>query len=307
MGKIRKIALLFTAIFVAQFLACNNSPKSDLKNAETQADTLKKEIQEAMPDTTSLEDELDYLDFPKLSIIIDDFGNYNNFMKDSLLVKYGDLPSEVAFAILPNLPYSQFVMEFFQFTDRELLLHAPLEPQNSKINAGEVVIKADDDAITIINKLNNFYSELPNIQGLNNHMGSKATENIDVMTTIIEWCKSNELFFIDSATSSKSIGFDIAMSSGINAAKRDIFLDVPDPSRKTVDSYLAKMQKYYKANRNILVITHAHSLERRDNLQYFIDECVKMGYKLTPVSEYCQRTRFNYEDKLQLSVSLAEF
>ena len=46
------------------------------------------------------------------------------------------------------------------------------------------------------------------------------------------------------------------------------------------------MKKYFEANRDILVITHASSLERRDNLQYFITEAQKIGYKLVPVSEY---------------------
>jgi len=222
-------------------------------------------------------------------------------------VKFGDLPSQVAFAILPDLPYSEFVMEYFKFDERELLLHTPMEPHNGKINAGDDVITAADDAITIINKLNKFYGQLSNVKGLNNHMGSKATENSEVMTTVLEWCRDNSLFFVDSATTSKSVAYNIAVEIGVESAKRDIFLDVPNPSLVTVKNYLETMKENYQAKEDILVITHASTLERRDNLEYFINECIKMGYKLIPVSEYCQKDKVKHIKKLKSSVSLTEF
>jgi polysaccharide deacetylase 2 family uncharacterized protein YibQ len=286
MGKIRKLALYFVTLAVLLSLfACNKKDESDLNT--TVKDTLiYQEEEETLPDTLVTEAIVEEIDTPKLSIIIDDMGNYNNFMLDSLLVKFGELPLEVSFAILPNLPYSEFVMEYFQFDKRELLLHAPLQPQNSKINAGQVVINSDDDPITVINKLNDFYAKLPNIKGINNHMGSKTTENPDVMTTILEWCQANNLYFVDSATTAKSVGFKIAQELGVPTAKRDIFLDVPNPTKATVDNYLGKMKRFFEADKDILVITHASSLERRDNLQYFIDEAERIGFKLVPLSEY---------------------
>lgn len=286
MGKKRKLALYFVTLAVLLSLfACNKKDESDLNT--TVKDTLiYQEEEETLPDTLVTEAIVEEIDTPKLSIIIDDMGNYNNFMLDSLLVKFGELPLEVSFAILPNLPYSEFVMEYFQFDKRELLLHAPLQPQNSKINAGQVVINSDDDPITVINKLNDFYAKLPNIKGINNHMGSKTTENPDVMTTILEWCQANNLYFVDSATTAKSVGFKIAQELGVPTAKRDIFLDVPNPTKATVDNYLVKMKRFFEADKDILVITHASSLERRDNLQYFIDEAERIGFKLVPLSEY---------------------
>ena len=290
MGKIRRLVFMLIILALAIISACNNKEKRDPELRSSQVDTLS-----SLNDTLVIEpieadqinnQGLTEIDYPKLSVIIDDFGNYNNFMLDSLLVKFGTLPSEVAFAILPNLPYSEFVMEYFQFTNRELLLHTPMEPLNSKINAGDVVISSSDDAIDIVNKLGAFYNALPQVKGLNNHMGSRATENSEVMAAVLSWCKENNLFFVDSATTSKSIAFNLAKEIGIPTAKRDIFLDVPNASKENVDKYLVKMNNYFKAGRDILVITHASTLERRDNLQYFIDEAKKIGYLLVPVSEY---------------------
>ena len=286
MGKKRTIIKLIFIILIAGFSACNKQANSDTDYGYTNEDSLDNIIEAVIADSIDEPQEVIEINTPKLSVIIDDFGNYNKFMIDSLLVKFGDLPSEVAFAIIPDLPYSQVVMEYFAFDKRELILHTPLEPQNSKINAGDVVINASDDAITIINKLNDFYTQLPNIIGLNNHMGSKTTESVEAMTAVLEWCKTNNLFFVDSATTSKSVAFDIAQELGVATAKRDIFLDVPNPSRATVDNYLTKMQKHFDSDKDILVITHASSLERRDNLLYFIEEAQKIGYSLVPVSDY---------------------
>ena len=286
MGKNIKIIKLIFIILIIVFTACNKQANNDLDNNDTIIDSLVNITETAIDDSLEYIQVNDNINKPKLSIIIDDFGNYNNFMIDSLLVKFGKLPEEVAFAILPNLSYSQVVMQYFELDNRELLLHAPLEPQNSKINAGDVVINSSDDAITIINKLNGFFAQLPAVKGLNNHMGSKTTENIEAMTTILEWCKANNLFFIDSATTSKSVAFDLAKEIGVPTARREIFLDVPNPTRATVDNYLTKMKKYVDLNRNILVITHASSLERRNNLLYFIEEAQKIGFRLVPLSEY---------------------
>lgn len=296
MGKNQKIVFWLVLFLLLVLSACNKDTKSSAELTDFDPETDLYQEEDTTFDSLTIEspepdDIIANQSKPKLCVIIDDFGNYNNFMLDSLLVKFGELPVEVAFAILPNLPYSNFVMEYFKFENRELLLHAPLQPQNDNIKAGELVINTSDDAIVIINKLNRFYQDLPFINGLNNHMGSKATEDIDVMTTILEWCRDNNLYFVDSATTNKSVAYKIARELGLPVAKRDIFLDVPDPTKATVDNYLTKMRKYYQANRNILVITHSSSLERRDNLLYFIEEAQKIGFRLVPVSEYLTRKK----------------
>lgn len=286
MVKIRRVSFLGILITILLLFACNKREIEESKEVEAFNDTL---ITQTSEDSLYIEPKEEFREqatSPLLAVIIDDFGNYNNFMLNSLLDKFSTLPEEVAFAILPDLNYSQFVMEYFQFQNRELLLHTPMQAQNLKANAGEVVINDDDDAITIINKLNRFYEQLPLVKGINNHMGSKVTANSEAMITILEWCKSNNLYFVDSATTPYSVGEEIALQIGVPTASRDIFLDVPNSSQKTIDNYLLKMQKHFKNKQNILVITHASSLRKRDNLLYFIQESLKMGFELVPVSEY---------------------
>ncbi len=290
MGKIRRLSVLLCLVVILILVSCNKVEVKEIEkteeaeNAYEISDSLNQH--EVNIETNLLEETPAGNHPPKLSIIIDDFGNYNNFMLDSLLVKFGELPSEVAFAILPNLPYSEFVMEYFQHSGRELLLHTPMEALNDKINAGEIVIEIQDDPITIINKLNSMHGQLNKVVGLNNHMGSKATSDKEVMTSLLEWCKENNLFFVDSATSPKSLAYDLAKEIGVPTARRNIFLDVPDASIETVNNYLNKMKKYFEARKDILVITHASSFERLKNLSRFIKESQQLGYKLVPLSDF---------------------
>ncbi len=286
MEKIRKVTFVLSIILIVFLSACNNKKAEEKQKIDpmlksgTEEDTLL--VQETIDD---LEEEVNE-NFPKLSVIIDDFGNYNNFMLDSLLVKFDQLPTEVAFAILPNLPYSEFVMEYFQNTDRELLLHTPMEPLNDKINAGDLVIESKDDAITIINKLNSMYGQLNKVVGLNNHMGSRATADSEVMTSVLQWCKENNLFFVDSATINNSLAYDLALELEVPTAKRSMFLDVPDASIETVDKYLSKLSKYSEEGKDILVITHASTLQRQTSLYYFLEQASQLGYKLVPLSKF---------------------
>lgn len=284
MEKIRKISTVYLLILLTILFACSKENK-ELENEYTSDDNSTNELT-SEENEEILDEDFNPDEVSKLCVIIDDFGNYNNFMLDSLLLKFASLPREVNFAILPNLPYSEFVMEYCAGSGRELLLHTPMQALNEKINAGEAVINVDDDEVTIINKLNDFYSNLPRVSGLNNHMGSKATADSLVMTTVLEWCKANDLFFVDSATIANSLAFSLAQEIGVPTAKRDIFLDVPNPSKENIDKYLEKMKYNFSQGKNILVITHASTLERMENLDYFIEKCRDIGYQLVPISEY---------------------
>jgi hypothetical protein len=91
--------------------------------------------------------------------------------------------------------------------------------------------------------------------GINNHMGSLFTENETAMRTLLEVIRANNLFFMDSITSSKSVGYDLARSMGIKTARRHIFLDNEHENKK-VTSQLMKLMAM--AEEHDLAIGLAH-------------------------------------------------
>ena len=56
-------------------------------------------------------------------------------------------------------------------------------------------------------------------------MGSKFTENHEKMAAIMEVLQKKNMFFLDSKTSAKAIGCDVAKEFGVECVNRDVFLD----------------------------------------------------------------------------------
>ena len=63
------------------------------------------------------------------------------------------------------------------------------------------------------------------ILGINNHMGSKFTEDERAMEVIMSELKSKNLYFLDSKTTPKSVGKKVAQEYGVPYITRDVFLD----------------------------------------------------------------------------------
>ena len=66
---------------------------------------------------------------------------------------------------------------------------------------------------------------VPHAVGVNNHMGSRFTEDRSAMQHFLEMIEQQGLFFIDSSTSSDSVAMETARAMGIRTARRHVFLD----------------------------------------------------------------------------------
>ncbi len=177
---------------------------------------------------------------PKVAIIVDDLGE-NRGQIDRLL----KLPEPVTFAVLPNLRYSTYAAESAGKNGWEVMLHLPMEPKESSgytsVDAGEEVLVMGQPKKDILKKLDTLLSSVPNIQGVNNHMGSKFMENEELMTLVLKDIKDKNLFFVDSMTSSGSVGYETALKIGMKTGRRDIFLDERPKGSAYVKSQLVKL------------------------------------------------------------------
>ena len=159
-------------------------------------------------------------DSPKIAIIIDDLG-YQKEIAERII----SLDFPVTISILPFLPHSQIVAQMAKEKGLTVLLHLPMEPQNSNVNPGQGAIFSTMTEEEIRNKMLANFQELPYVDGINNHMGSKATENTAVMRIVLNEVRERGLFFIDSMTSPNSVGYTLSKQMGIKTAYRSVFLD----------------------------------------------------------------------------------
>ncbi len=156
----------------------------------------------------------------KVAIIIDDMG-YQKEMADRIM----NFNFPVTVSVLPFLPYSRYVAQLAQEKGMTVLLHLPMEPHNSNVDPGKGAIFSTMSKQEIRAKFLANWQDVPYISGVSNHMGSKITENRDIMKIILSEIKEKNLFFVDSMTSPDSVGYQLSREMGIKTAQRTVFLD----------------------------------------------------------------------------------
>jgi len=218
----------------------------------------------------------------KLAIIVDDFGNFDG----QLLQDFCALDPAITFAIMPHLAHSRDAMDAAYNSGHESIIHMPMEPVSyPKNNPGKEAIYVHLTQKEIVRRVQNYMKELPYCIGANNHMGSLATADKQVMTTVLEVLKRHSMFFIDSFTTSSSVAFQTAQEMLIPSIRRDIFLDAPDHSDATLNKKMEKIKILMKKKDKIVVITHCTTRERYDYLKKFLKKLDGMDIQLIPASE----------------------
>ncbi len=156
----------------------------------------------------------------KIAIIIDDIGYQIEIAEQIMSLNY-----PVAISVLPFLPHSQFVAQMAKEKGLTVLLHLPMEPHNTNTDPGKGAIFTTMNEREIKAKILANLKDIPYVDGVNNHMGSKATEDEFIMRTVLHELKERNLFFIDSMTSPHSIGYQLSKEMGLKTAQRTVFLD----------------------------------------------------------------------------------
>lgn len=217
-----------------------------------------------------------------LSVVIDDFGYFSG----DLLDEFCKLNPAVTFAILPDLDHSVDVMIKAAETEHETMIHVPMEPQGyPKNNPGDNAIFVHLSKKQIIKRMKNFIKQLPLCIGANNHMGSLATADAEVMESVLEVLKREEMYFIDSRTSTSSVAYSTARDMLMPTFENMLFLDSPDAGEKTFQTKIKRLKEMKKKHKKVLVITHCSDKKKLDYLKRIIKEAAKMDYELVPVSE----------------------
>lgn len=156
---------------------------------------------------------------PRVAIIIDDCGQWLQTERGYLA-----LPIPLTLAVLPHVPYTSLIANEASAAGKGVMLHLPMEPI-SHIYPGPGEIKTGMTDAQVTAQTQDDIAQVPLAAGFNNHEGSEATSDPRIMNDVIAVAKSHNLFFIDSRTSAKSIGEQVAEQQGVPTASRDIFLD----------------------------------------------------------------------------------
>lgn len=247
--------------------------KSDDKESKTESKTPLKKFEYSWSGSA----------MPDIVIIVDDFGNSTSLLED-----FAKLPSEVVFAVLPDLGATKRSGEVGAQYGHEVIIHLPMDagPKNRN-TVGKRYVKMDSTREEIAELLRDFKRQLPMAIAANNHMGSYATKDRNLMEDVLKEIHAQGLFFMDSMTTN-AVTPSVARTLGYPALKRDIFLDVDDKHKPNSEASINAKIEYlgrYKGRREpVIIITHCHNREKLNALQDFITKIQAAGLKLTTLS-----------------------
>lgn len=157
----------------------------------------------------------------ELAIVIDDLGNEMEGTAEML-----KLPIKLTVAVMPFMPTTKEDAELAHQYGHEVILHLPMEAKKglkSWLGPGAITTDLSNDEIR--RRVEEAVKDVPHIVGINHHMGSKATEDERVMRIVLEVCKENGLFYLDSKTSSQSVVEKLANEMDVPYLENDLFFD----------------------------------------------------------------------------------
>lgn len=215
---------------------------------------------------------------PAISIIIDDMG---------YRLKSGNravnLPGSLTYSFLPHAPHVISLSKRAHDQNKEIMLHLPMEAEGGK-RLGPGGLTECMTEKKFIQILESNIESIPYVTGFNNHMGSLLTQSQLWMKRLMrEVAIENNLFFVDSKTTSNSVALKVARTEGVKSIQRDIFID-HEESKEFIHKQLKKLIKRARRKGTALAIAHPKKITL-SVLEKWLPELEAQGIKLVPVSK----------------------
>ncbi len=210
-------------------------------------------------------------------IIIDDMGM--NAEKAQAVL---DLPTPLTLAYLPYAPHLKTQTQDAHKRGHELMIHTPMEAMDPDQYPGPIALMDNMTPDEVDEQLKTIFASFDGYIGINNHMGSRLTQNERIMHQVMDELKKRGLVFIDSKTSAKSVAAKIAKQTGIYYAQRDVFLD-HEPTLEFVRNALTKLEKRALKRGYAIAIGHPKDVTIQ-GLKEWIPTLESKGIQLAPVS-----------------------
>lgn len=274
----RKIFFLATGLAVLVFLFTNFSSKSVKKKSEV-SKTDKKNV-EKFKKVKKLKTKSNR---PQIAIIFDDLGESVEDIK-----RIYDLDIPVTIAIIPGLKFSKNIARIAKRSNFTVFVHMPMQSQSDAYKTDRYEFLSGslspEENKRIINKYLDF---LPQAFGVNNHMGSKATRNKELMQLLAKELKKRDLVFVDSKTAKDTVAFSTVKKAGVKSAINTSFIDSVS-SFDAVKNKLSWILKLAKKNKKIIIIGHP----RKNTFAVLMQELpkIKKDFEFITMEQYFANT-----------------
>lgn len=214
----------------------------------------------------------------RIAIVIDDLGQDRQVAMDFL-----NLDGSLSFAVFPFAPHSREIAREASKQGRDVLLHLPMEPKgNPGQDPGRGRLLTSMEKAELLARLEESLSAVPYVKGVNNHMGSKFTEDPELMRYVLEDIQKRGLFFLDSRTTPRTVGFRVARELGVRTGQRNVFLDNERDVAK-IKARISELIDLSLKNGRAIGIGHPHR-ETIQAIREALPSLRENGVELVPVS-----------------------
>jgi len=189
----------------------------------------------------------------RVAVIIDDLGYHPE--RDEAFLQL-DLP--LSLAVLPFGPVSRSLSQEGTQRGRDVLLHLPMEPKGFPgVYPGPGALLTSMGPEQLRQAFSQDLAAVPGVKGVNNHMGSKLTEDAERLKVILAECKRRGLFFVDSRTTPSSRVLEVARALDVKVAQRSVFLDNV-PEKEAIRAQLRRLVAHAREEGQAIGIGHPH-------------------------------------------------
>lgn len=186
-----------------------------------------------------------------LLLVMDDLGN-NSLLGERAL----GLKGPINFAFLPYTPHANQLATKAHRLGHGVMLHAPMANKTDMpLGPGGLYAEMSKDELQ--QQLRADLASLPQVQGMNNHMGSLLTEKKEPMRWVMEVMHAQGLYFIDSLTSAQSVAYKQARQAGVPTLKRHVFLD-NEVDSVALQNQFSQALKIAKRRGHAVLIAHPY-------------------------------------------------
>lgn len=230
----------------------------------------------------------------KLVLVIDDFG-YRQRNEEQIIL----LSPNITVAVLPNSPNAKHIATLAHNHGNDVIIHLPMAPMGKQPLEKDTLFPYMNE-IEVQRIVTNAVERVPYAIGINNHMGSLMTSNLNGMQHVMKALSRYSMFFLDSKTIGKTKVKQAASEYNIPVIGRDVFLD-DEQKENSIAHQFDVAVAIARKNGYAIAIGHPHpqtvNVLRSKLANLPIDvELTKLGQLITPLPSIKQPKKVTLND-----------
>ena len=176
---------------------------------------------------------------PRIALIISNLGLSDTYTKATLEL----LPEDITLSFSHVAPRLKSWVREARQKGHEILLDIPMEPIGfPKNDPGRATLLTSSNEVENLNRLEHIMKQAGGYVGLLGTLGTKFMLHSETFLPVLRSIKQRGLIYVDSRSTSRSLGPDLASSIQLPKAFNNVFVD-KEPSQEKIKNKLDELER----------------------------------------------------------------